>query len=91
MPPIITTYSDPTKVHAINPKWKNYYILLEGIRQSGICNMWGANPYLAELAGITQGLAKDVLCSWIKNYDEIKKLYFPDQRVYVNLKDIMED
>ena len=91
MPPIAVTYSDPTKAHAINPKWKDYYILLEGIRCSGICNMLGASPYRAELAGITHGLAKDVLCSWIKNYKEIQELYFPGQQVYVNLKGIMED
>ena len=87
MPPIAVEYLNPDKVHAINPHWKEYYILLEGIRQSGICNMWGANPYLAAYTGITQSLAKDVLCSWIKNYDEIKKLYFPDQTVYVNMED----
>jgi hypothetical protein len=87
MPPIAVEYLNPDKVHAINPRWKDYYIILEGIRQSGICNMWGANPYLAAYAGITQSLAKDVLCSWIKNYDEIKKLYFPDKTVYVNMED----
>jgi hypothetical protein len=63
--------------YPINHKWKDYYIMLEAIRQSGITNMWGASPYLAELAGITQGLAKDVLLSWISNYDELKGLYWP--------------
>lgn len=77
--------------HPINHDWKNYYLLLEGIRQSGICNMWGAHPYLAELAGITQSLAKEVLMSWIMNYDELKQIYWPDQQVYVNLKNIAED
>ena len=52
--------------------------MLEAIRQSGITNMWGASPYLAEFAGITQGLAKEVLVSWIENYDELKNLYWPD-------------
>ena len=64
--------------YPINHKWKDYYIMLEAIRQSGITNMWGASPYLAEFAGITQGLAKDVLISWISNYDELKKLYWPN-------------
>lgn len=63
--------------YPINHKWKDYYIVLEAIRQSGITNMWGASPYLAEFAGITQGLAKDVLLSWISNYDELKGLYWP--------------
>jgi hypothetical protein len=91
MPPIAINYMDPDKVHAINPNWKEYYIMLEGIRVSGITNMWGASPYLAELAGITHSLAKDVLCSWIKNYAELEKLYWPGQRVYVNLSNFMED
>ena len=64
--------------YPINHKWKDYYIMLEAIRQSGITNMWGASPYLAEFAGITQGLAKDVLLSWIENYDELKNLYWPN-------------
>ena len=64
--------------HPINPEWKEYYLVLEGIRRSGICNMWGASPYLAEFAGITQSLAKDVLLSWIENYDELNNLYWPN-------------
>ena len=83
MPPIATTYLDKDKSHEINPDWKEYYIILEGIRQSGITNMWGAHPYLASLAGIGQELAKDVLCSWIKNYSELKKLYWPEGKIYL--------
>ena len=64
--------------YPINPEWKDHYIMLEAIRKSGITNMWGASPYLAEFAGITQGLAKDVLVSWIENYDELKNLYWPN-------------
>jgi hypothetical protein len=89
MPPIAVEYLDKNKNHEINQEWKDYYILLEGIRISGITNMWGASPYLAELAGIPHKLAQDVLCSWIKNYSELKKLYWPDQRVYVNMSDII--
>jgi hypothetical protein len=79
------------KSHPINPEWRNYYLLLEGIRLSGICNMYGAHPYLAELADISSALAKDILCSWIENYSELKELYWPEQKVYVNLKDLVED
>ena len=63
--------------YPINPEWKEYYITLEAIRKSGITNMWGASPYLAEFAGITQSLAQEVLVSWIENYDELKNLYWP--------------
>ena len=72
------TYADDyMKENPINEEWKEYYILLEGIRESGICNMWGASPYLAELAGIDHKLAQKILCSWIKNYDKLKELYWP--------------
>lgn len=73
------------KEHPINKAWKDYYVLLEGIRQSGICNMWGASPVLADFAGITQSLARDILLSWIANYDELCDLYWPDrtQRIQV--------
>ena len=87
-----THADDYMKENPINEEWKEYYILLEGIRESGICNMWGASPYLAELAGIDHKLAQKILCSWIKNYDELKKLYWPgNQRVYLPMKDIKED
>lgn len=75
------------KKNPINEGWKEYYILLEGIRKSGICNMWGASPYLAEFAGIDHKLAQQILCSWIENYDELKKLYWPNREIYLNLKE----
>lgn len=74
-----------TTKNPINTEWKDYYILLEGIRQSGICNMWGASPYLAELAGIDGKLASKVLCSWITNYDELKQMYWADKSVWIKL------
>lgn len=64
--------------YPINPEWKDYYIMLEAIRQSGITNMWGSSPYLAEFADIDIKLASKILCSWIENYNELKKLYWPD-------------
>lgn len=87
------TYADDyMKENPINEEWKEYYILLEGIRESGICNMWGASPYLAELAGIDHKLAQKILCSWIKNYNKLKELYWPgDQRVYIPMEEIKED
>lgn len=92
MPPIASEYM--LNEHDINHEWKEYYLTLEAIRQSGITNMWGASPYLAEIAGIDHKLAQKVLCSWIKNYSEIKKCYFPgDLKLYtkINTEDIWED
>lgn len=61
--------------HPIKEEWASYYKTLESIRRSGIVNMWGAAPVLAEYEGITQQLAKDVLMSWISNYTELAKKY----------------
>ena len=58
----------------INKQHINYYKTLEEIRRSGICNMWGAAPYLAEIEGISKEKAEEVLLEWITNYNEIKKL-----------------
>lgn len=85
MPTIAT---EVNKSHPINHGWKDYYILLEGIRRSGICNMWGASPVLATVAGISQTLAKDILLSWIANYEELRMTYWPnpEQNFWVNLE-----
>ena len=58
----------------INKEHINYYKTLEGIRRSGVCNMWVAEPYLAEIENISEEKAEEILLEWIFNYDEIKKL-----------------
>ena len=47
----------------IKEEWEHYYKALELIRQSGITNMWGSAPYLAEFCNIDLKLAKDILLS----------------------------
>lgn len=76
--------------HPVNHDWKNYYIMLEAIRRSGICNMWGAHPYLAATAGISQKLAQEILMSWISNYDELRMTYWPnpDEHLWIQIKNI---
>ena len=61
--------------YPIKEEWNNYYKTLEVIRQSGITNMFGAAPYLAEYCNIDLELAKDILCSWIDNYDALSKKF----------------
>ena len=61
--------------YPIKEEWNNYYEILEVIRQSGITNMWGAAPYLAEYCNIDLELANDILCSWIDNYDALSKKF----------------
>ena len=58
----------------INKEHINYYKTLEAIRRSGVCNMWGAAPYLADMENISEEEAEGVLLEWITNYNEIKEL-----------------
>lgn len=60
--------------YQINKEHIGYYKTLEGIRRSGICNMWGAAPYLAEMEDISEEKAEEALLEWINNYNEIKNL-----------------
>ena len=71
--------STESKAHSINHDWQEFYVVLEGIRRSGICNMFGAAPYLAGMTGISEKEASKILVSWISNYDELKKLYWPEE------------
>ena len=59
----------------IKEEWNEYYQTLEDIRKTGICNMWGASPYLAEIEDIDEDLAKEVLLSWIENYSELNEKF----------------
>ena len=61
--------------HPIKEEWNEYYVALERIRRSGICNMFGAAQPLAVLTNISETLATEILMSWIENYDELNKKF----------------
>lgn len=65
-----------TKTTTYEAKKENikYYKMLEEIRRSGVCNMWGASPVFAEMANISEEDADAILLEWINNYNEIKNL-----------------
>ena len=57
-------------------EWMEYYKTLEGIRRTGVVNMWGAAPYLkACYPDIFEKKASDILLSWIANYDELNERF----------------
>lgn len=60
--------------YQINKEHIGYYKTLEAIRRSGVCNMWGAATYLADMENISEEKAEEVLLEWINNYNEIKNL-----------------
>ena len=45
------------------------FTYLEGLRQSGVTNMFGAGPYLEREFGLNRNEAKEVLLNWIKSYE----------------------
>lgn len=61
--------------HPIKEEWIDYYKELEDIRRSGIVNMFGSAPVLAEACDIDEDLAKEVLISWMNNYDKLSKRF----------------
>lgn len=46
-----------------------YWIFLENLRRSGVCNMYGAVPYLMEEFDIGSAEAQDILVDWMENYN----------------------
>jgi len=42
------------------------FTYLEGLRQSGVTNMFGAGPYLEREFGLNRNEANEVLLDWMK-------------------------
>ena len=62
--------------YPIREDWEEYYKVLEGIRRTGVTNMFGASPYLKEFCPeLSQKEANEILCNWIHNYNELAKKY----------------
>jgi hypothetical protein len=62
--------------YPIKKEWEEYYKVLEGIRRTGVCNMWGAAPYLKEFCPeLSEKEAGDILCNWITNYSALNDIY----------------
>lgn len=50
---------------------EEYDIYLEGLRRSGVTNMFGASKYLEYEFGLNKKDAKEILASWMKDYEHI--------------------
>lgn len=48
-----------------------YDCYLEGLRRSGVTNMFGASRYLEYEFSLDKADAREILASWMKNYDKI--------------------
>ena len=56
-----------------NTEWSKYYRYLEGLRQSGVTNMYGSSAYLEECFGLGRKESSEVLASWMNNYGQLVK------------------
>lgn len=62
--------------YPIREEWEEYYKVLEGIRRTGYCNMWGASPYLKEFCPeLSESEASEILYNWIHNYSTLNEKY----------------
>lgn len=43
---------------------------LDGLRESGVCNMYGSAPYLVEHLGCDSGEAKRIFGLWVETFGE---------------------
>lgn len=52
-------------------KREKYYNFLDGLRDSGVCNMFGATPYLREAFPELDKIASTrVLADWMNSFNE---------------------
>ena len=50
---------------------EKYYEYLDGLRESGRCNMFGATPYLLnQFHELDKALAKKILTDWMKTFSK---------------------
>jgi hypothetical protein len=62
--------------YPIREEWEEYYKVLEGIRRTGVCNMWGASIYLKEFCPeLSEKLSQAILVNWISNYEKLNEKY----------------
>ena len=61
-------------INTIDQQELNYwYDELIEIRDSGVCNMWGADQELIREHGLEKDFAKDLLLSWIKSFNKTEE------------------
>ena len=56
-----------------NWEWKEHFIFLNILQESGVTNMLGASPYLVEHCDLDGANPREVLINWMDNYQEIQK------------------
>ena len=58
-------------IEVSDEKREKYYVFLDRLRDSGVCNMFGASPYLREeFSELNQDSSNKVLGDWMNSFDE---------------------
>lgn len=52
---------------------EEYLHFLDGLRDSGITNMYGAAPYIEDAFGVTKQEARKILLYWMSTFSERQK------------------
>lgn len=58
------------KTRATTPQEKEVLEFLNGLRNSGSTNMFGAAPYISEEFGYDKTKSRELLSLWMNNYKE---------------------
>ena len=57
----------------IKHEWKEYYVFLEDLRESGITNMFGSPQFLRDTFDVGRRTSMKIVASWMENYKELKR------------------
>ena len=49
------------------------FLYLDGLRESGKINMFGATPVIEDVFGVSRSIAKELLGKWMATYDQRHK------------------
>jgi len=52
---------------------ETYFRYLDQLRDSGVTNMFGAAPYLAEMYDLSRSEARTILQEWMETFSERNK------------------
>lgn len=56
------------RTRTVSNMTQEHYDYLIELRDSGVTNMWGAAPYLAQRFDLSEQEAKDILLEWIDSF-----------------------
>lgn len=57
--------------HTHDPSEEDVFAFLVNLRDSGVTNMWGAGPFVAERFGIDRKEGGAWLAKWIGSFDDV--------------------